>query len=371
MASTILLTGGSGFIGSNLICSLIKRGYRIISILPPNENFNEQLLEYPELAIKVVVVDLQEISSKDWDVMFIKGDIRDRNFIMELFDSCNKEGYKFTYIIHLAACSTIQKAFEDENYAWQVNLEGTRNIVDATTTYCKNSDGSYSIKGFVYSSTDKIYGEGSEEPYQEDHEIAPCFPYEKSKAVADTLVREAYNDFKLPAAVVRFCNVYGPRDTHCSRLVPGTLYNILYAHKPPILKMYKDEGSNLQSFRRDMIYIDDITSAIILLLNKLNQYSENPNMQQNIPVYGEAFNLGTENCYRIKDIIEVIQRLLCDKTESKIETVESGEILDQCMSYQKAKSVLGFEPKIKLEEGLIKTVEWYLKEKIDYGRFEA
>ena len=155
--------------------------------------------------------------------------------------------------------------------------------------------------------------------------------------------------------VYRFCDVYGPGDYHASRIIPGTLYRVLHKREKPMLNVYKDSTGKLQSFYRDMIYIDDLTQAIVLLL----KYMET---KQNISeIIGEAFNLGTGHTYDMKPVIAKIMQELGSYAAIEENIVEKGEIKQQCMDYVKLKQKFGFEPQYSLDIGLQKTVRWYVE----------
>ena len=357
MKPFVLVTGGSGFIGSNLITGLLRSGRSVISILPPWEKLNLSLFYEVKMAVNSTELNNLPIAIYDECCLFVRGDITDESFVHSFFATIYEHGFFIDNTVHLAACSTIQSAAKNEELAWKTNLGGTKLILDAVKEYA--------IKTLIYTSTDKVYGEGSSVPYDENDAIAPVFVYDKTKAAAEILVKSYYNSYNLPAIILRFCNVYGPGDLHKQRIVPCTLRNLLFRGASPVLKMYADKDGSLLDFKRDFIYIDDIVEAILSLLLQCGT-ADNSDKSR---LFGEAFNLGTENCYSISEIIRIIQKLTGDDKQYTVEII-SDELREQCMSFQKANKTWGFIPKTSLAEGLQKTVSWFKRRDIDYEWLE-
>ncbi len=347
-----LVTGTSGFIGQNLVNYLVKQGKKVVSIL-----LSEELrpVSFLNNDIKMTIYDApEEIIGKslDADITFVRGNIIDIDFLERFYAALEKNAFQIDIVVHLAGCSIIQKAIKNKELTWLTNEKGTQNMLQR----CQKSQKRLGIKGFIHASTDKVYGEGSRLSYQETDALNPLpYPYDESKAAADKLVRQAFIDKAFPSVVLRFCNVYGPADFHKDRLVPGTIYRIKKQNTPPILKLLKQPDGTARSFCRDMIFIEDLTYAIFLLsqniLNGENTYK----------IFGQAFNLGSGNCYEIQEIMTLLLNYLNYPNAPQIELIESGEIAEQAMNYQKAFNTFDFKPLFSLSEGLKKTVEWYLE----------
>lgn len=357
---TVFVLGASGFIGQNLTKTLLNKGFGLISILPPQEQHPVTFLNPNKGEYEILETYPQENIIQAGKIKFIKGDITSIAFLIDLFQKFKATHTKIDYIVNLAGCSTIQKAKEDSSMAWKVNCEGVKNLATVANDYLQE----LGIKGFIHASTDKVYGNGSKTTYHETDELKPLpYPYDESKAEADKWLRSFVKTTGFPAVLLRFCNVYGPGDFHKNRLIPGNIYKIHHLGQQPLLKVWKDAQNQTQSFCRDLIYIDDLMSAITLLMDKMENNSHE--------VIGEAFNLGTSHCYEINNVMNLLLKLLNSSTKPLIETIESGEIPQQTMNFEKAQRFFGFEPKVSLEEGLAKTVDWYVKngEQI-YGYFE-
>lgn len=353
MSKICLVTGATGFIGQHIVAGLVSQGYKVIALGKPETAYHSLL--WQDYNIKTAALQLK--TPYDWqsaDVLLGMGDITDTNYWKQLFADIIQQNLPLTFVLHLAACATIQQALLDEKETWRVNYLGTKNILQHTLTYWQKNKTVF--KGFFYASTDKVYGEGKKESYSETDKLTPlAYPYDLSKAKADTTIRHLAKQYNFPAVVYRFCNVYGPADYHQSRIVPGTLYRLIYKKEPPLLRKYVDATGQKQNFCRDMIYVKDLVNAVILLLKNLPSANHLLN--------GEVFNLGTENCYPMELILQKIGHCIGQNIPPKEEIIKAGEIKIQCMNYKKLNTHFGFKPQYSLAQGLKETVEWYLKHK--------
>ncbi|MBQ2885748.1 MAG: NAD(P)-dependent oxidoreductase [Alphaproteobacteria bacterium] len=350
-----LITGATGFIGQNIVAELISQKYKIIAISKPDEQYCPTIINENNIKINTMP-NINKDIVKDYDMQLVFGDVSDKRFIEKLFKDIEKQNIEIEFVLHLAACATIQQAIQKEQEAWKTNFNGTENILKSSLQYQKKFPNKF--KGFFYASTDKVYGEGSHQTYQETDKLKPLpYPYDQSKAKADELVRKIAKENNFPAVIYRFCNVYGPGDYHKSRIIPGTLYRLIYTKENPILRMYYNPQGNKKSFYRDMIYIKDLTKAISLLLEFLRK--------DNTKLIGEVFNLGTDNTYPMNEIINKISCYSKINREIKEELVEKGEIKNQCMNFSKLNKLLGFNPQYSLDKGIKETVDWYISHKGD------
>lgn len=350
-----VVTGATGFIGQHILSELVANKYKVIGIGKSEEIFCPEILN--ENKVKYIIKsEIDGALLQYYDVEIILGEISDKQFVEQIFNTIARNNLAIEFILHFAACATIQKAREDEKLTWKTNYDGTKNILINSLQYQKKSLNK--IKGFFHASTDKVYGEGSLQTYQEADELKPLpYPYDMSKAKADELVRKVAKENNFPAIIYRFCNVYGPGDYHKSRIIPGTLYRLLYTQEQPVLKIYYDSRGKKQSFYRDMIYIKDLTRAVKLLLDYLKQSPLSSNL------IGEVFNLGTENTYPMQDVINKLKLYSRNNEKIKEEIVNSGEIKNQCMNYKKLQDLLGFKPQYSLDQGIKETVAWYTMHK--------
>jgi len=307
----VLVTGATGFIGSWLVERLSNLGATITVFIKENDPID--------------LASLVEVKDK---VKIFYGDIRESDTVYQALN--NQE-----IIFHLAAITQVLYAIKNPAETVAVDVNGTLNILEAI----RNND----IDPFlVFASTDKVYGEPKYLPIDEEHVLLAKSPYDASKLAADRLVSSYFNTYGIKSSIVRWSNTYGGRDSNILRAVPDFIMSILN-NKPPIIR---GNGKHI----RDYMYVDDAISGILLIAEK--QAKSN----------GEAFNIGTERPTSVLDLAKLITKLM--KLEVKTSPIILnkplyGEIEVQYLSYKKAYQVLGWEPKINLEDGLKDTIEWY------------
>lgn len=332
----ILVTGASGFIGTNLTGWLLEKGCAVIAL----DIAKPRLTYFGYRYASELGTD-----AADFDVMTITGDIRDRKLLMEIFQ------YKIHYVVHLAALSTIQLGAVNCGETMDVNVGGTEALLRA-------AEASGGVRGFLFASTDKVYGNLKAQAYSEEDALSPLqSPYDLSKADADKLVRSWSKEHGLHGIVLRFCNIYGKHDLHATRIIPAAIRAAL-EKQSCVLRVYLDEEGNMQSFRRDFLYAEDLCDAIWNIIKKLDGWDSEAAAKPG--VWGEAFNLGSGHCYPMDEIITKIQKIIGAEQSPHIEiSKEFLEISQQRMDFSKAHKVFGFTPRISLEEGLQETVTWW------------
>lgn len=300
----VLVTGGNGFIGSWLCKNLVENNAEVTAMVyADNEMFQKQGIAD---SVKVVI-----------------GDIGNREEIEKAFSESKPD-----VCFHLAAKSTQEQVVEDEKAAFETNVEGTRNVLEAAKKY-----GS----AIVFISTARAYGDLTEECVDEEQPLIGTGQYAKSKIAAENVCREFSKDVSI--GIARLTNVFGGYDSNYSRLVPSTVRNLL-AGKPA--QIY-GKGESL----RDMLYIEDVVEGLRLLSEKAVKEK----------LGAEAFNFGSGKTYSVKEIVKIIRKLI----GSSQEPVFSGEEKNSkfCLCIEKAEKELGWKPKYSLEEGLKKTIEYY------------
>lgn len=322
----VLITGVSGFVGSNLAKELNEKG-AIITGLTQSKN-KDSMLFYEKTHEKINL---------------IYGNILDKSLLEKILVK-----YQIEIIFHLAAQVEVGFAKKNPYFTWQTNINGTYNLLEAVRIYGKK------IKSIVVASSDKAYGEYKKKfmPYKEEYKLIPKYPYDVSKACADMISISYSSDlYKIPIIVTRFCNIFGPGQLNFTALLPDLIKSVL---SKKIFKL-RSNGKSI----RDFIYIKDIIEIYKLLAKKL--YLK-PNKLR-----GEIFNAGTNNPYKIKDIVKTVYRLekehnLLKKTLKKIsKNKTSGEILIQYMDYVKLKNFFNWKPKYSFRAGLEETIDWYKK----------
>jgi len=308
----VLVTGYEGFLGSHLVKSLVESG-AIVTGLDIKIGRKETILT-PETIKKVRV---------------IKGSVENYALLLKLI-----KRNKIEYVFHLAATSLVGRAHQLPLKAFSTNIKGTWNVLES----CRNSKG---IKGVIIASSDKAYGIHNKLPYREDAALCGSHPYDASKSCADLLAYTYFNTYGLPVCVTRCGNIYGAGDFNFSRIIPDAARCAVTG-----------ETLNIRSngkFTRDYIYVDDIVTGYLMLAEKLVKLS----------LAGEAFNFSEEKPVNVLSLAKKIFRVAGAKERYKILNSARFEIPHQYLSSVKARRVLGWKPRIRLESGLKKTVNWY------------
>lgn len=304
----ILVTGGTGFIGSHLCEKLLSLKCEVIvpflSINPGSYFFTKNL---------------------DKKVILTSCDIK--NF-QRIFSVITK--YEIDFIFHLAAQSIVTTAYVNPIETFGTNITGTVNVLEAARQYKKPF-------GIIATSSDKAYGKISRasehDPLKGDH------PYESSKAAADLIAQTYYKTYDLPVIVTRFGNVFGEGDLNFNRIIPGTLKAIINKETLEV----RSDGS----YRRDYVYVKDIVSGLILLANNTDKFK------------GEAFNLSSKENFSVVEVIENIQKITGKKVKYQILSQTINEIPVQSINFSKINSLLGWKPKKRMASTIPKIYKWY------------
>lgn len=314
----VLVTGASGFVGSNLTKRLLKEGARVVAIARGGLG-NKTLLDIEGLSDEVEKVEKVDISNSK-EVLSVVGE------------------NDIEVVYHLAAQPLVELGRESPIKTFEVNIKGTWNILEAGRRL--------DVEKVVVASSTHVYGDNPNLPYKEDYYPQPSRPYETSKACADLLSQSFADTYSLQVEIPRFVNLYGPGDANRSRIVPKVLLSALKGENPEIF----DVGAV-----RDFLFIDDAIDAYMLLVEK-----DLPSTKRS-----RIFNFGTGEPVKIVDLAKKIIELVDKKdVELVIKNPPKGrekEIAKQYVSVEKAKRELGWEPKYTLEEGLQKTIDWYKK----------
>jgi dTDP-glucose 4,6-dehydratase len=329
MKRNILVTGGAGFIGSHLVRLLVNK-------YPTYHIINMDLLTYAGN-----LENLKDIEHKE-NYSFVKCDICDFKKVKQIFVD-----YKIDSVIHLAAESHVDRSIEDPFSFAQTNVMGTINLLQAAKHHW---NGNFSNKLFYHVSTDEVYGSlGEEGFFTEKTAYDPHSPYSASKASSDHFVRAFADTYGLPTIISNCSNNYGSYQFP-EKLIPLFINNIVN-NKP--LPVY-GKGENV----RDWLYVNDHARAIDVIFHSGK--------------LGETYNIGGFNEWKnidlIKVIIKTVDRLLGRKegTSDKLITYvkdRAGHDLRYAIDSSKLKNELGWKPSLQFEEGIEKTVKWYLDNK--------
>ncbi|MEP6950976.1 MAG: dTDP-glucose 4,6-dehydratase [Ginsengibacter sp.] len=322
----ILITGGAGFIGSHLTRLFVNKypGYTIVNL--------------DKLTYAGNLENLRDIEDKP-NYNFVKGDIEDAKLVKSLFTK-----YNFTGVLHCAAESHVDRSITDPLAFVKTNVLGTTSLLQVAKDSWKNN---YDGKLFYHISTDEVYGSlGEKGFFTEETAYDPRSPYSASKASSDHFVRAFHHTYKLPVIISNCSNNYGPYHFP-EKLIPLCIYNIINNKPLPIY----GEGLNV----RDWLYVEDHVSAIDIIFHK--------------GIHGETYNIGGHNEWKNIDIIKELCRQMDEKlgreknTSQKLITFvtdRQGHDLRYAIDATKLKNELGWQPSLQFEEGLSKTIDWYL-----------
>ncbi len=327
---TYLVTGGAGFIGSNFIHYMLKK-YNDISII-----------NYDKLTYAGNLENLKGIE-KDCRYCFVQGDICDKEKVNDLF-----EKNEIDYVVNFAAESHVDRSIKDPEIFIRTNVLGAVNLLNIAKIFWSDEQGFKAGKKFLQVSTDEVYGSlGATGYFMENTPLDPHSPYSSSKAGADLVVKAYYDTYGMPVNITRCSNNYGPYQFP-EKLIPLIINNCL--NKKP-LPIYGD-GLNV----RDWLYVEDHCKAIAMVIN-----SGTP---------GEVYNIGGSNERTNIHIVRLIIDFLHDNldkgiSDELIKYVEDRKGHDRRYGIDpaKIKEELGWEPETSFENGIVKTINWYLNNK--------
>lgn len=327
MEHTILITGGAGFIGSHLTRLFVNK-------YPEYEIVNLDKLTYAGN-----LENLKDVEDKS-NYQFIKGDITDIDLVKNIF-----EKYKFSAVLHCAAESHVDRSISDPLAFVKTNVVGTVTLLQTAKEFWKAD---YTKKLFYHISTDEVYGSlGDEGFFIEETPYDPRSPYSASKASSDHFVRAFYHTYKLPTVISNCSNNYGPYHFP-EKLIPLCINNILNNNPLPIY----GKGENV----RDWLFVEDHVNAIDVIFHKGK--------------IGETYNIGGHNEWKNIDIIKELCRQMDKKlgrengsSEKLITFVKdrAGHDMRYAIDATKLNDELGWKPSLQFEEGLSKTIDWYLQ----------
>ncbi len=322
----ILITGGAGFIGSHVV-------RRFVNKYPEYQVYNLDALTYAGN-----LENIKDIENKP-NYTFVKGDIVDENFINELFNAHNFDG-----VLHLAAESHVDRSIEDPLAFVKTNVIGTMNLLNAAKKQWKDN---FEGKRFYHISTDEVYGSlGAEGLFTETTSYNPNSPYSASKASSDHFVRAYGETYGLPYVLTNCSNNYGSYHFP-EKLIPLFINNIIN-NKP--LPVYGDGN-----YTRDWLFVEDHAIAIDLVFHEGKNH--------------EAYNVGGFNEWKNIDLVKLLCQIMDQKLGRSIGTSQElityvkdrpGHDLRYAIDASKINKELGWKPSVTFEEGLEKTINWYL-----------
>ena len=319
MNKNIIVTGGLGFIGSNLIQLLIKKGYSVINIDKVSYSSN--------------FYNIKEIK-KNKKYKFIKCDLKNHKKLKKIFKT-----FKPIAIFNLAAETHVDRSIDSPRQFIDSNIVGVFNLLEAFKYYCKINKKTF----LIHISTDEVYGDVLHGRTDENYPYKPSSPYAASKASSDHLVFSYIRTFKIPAIITNCSNNYGPRQ-HPEKLIPKLIYNILNNKSLPIY----GKGKN----SREWIYVTDHCEALFKIFKKGK--------------IGEFYNIGSNknlnNIEITKNLLNIAKKYVKIGSKVKIKFIKDrpGHDLRYALNSNKIINNLKWKPLINSKKGLEKTFLWYL-----------
>lgn len=309
----VLVTGGTGFIGANLVVALKKRGANLVVIERDFRSLNS----------------LKALGRYD-EITKISGSISDPILMERVFNE-----HDINYCFHLGAQAIVGPSNHSPLSTFEANIKGTWCVLEAARK-------ARNLRGMIVASSDKAYGVHEKLPYTEEYSLMGRFPYDASKVCTDVLTQSYIETYDLPISITRNANTYGPADLHASRLIPSAILAALRGEQFII----RSDGSMM----RDYMHVIDAVEGYMLLAECI----DNPNVK------GQAFNFGTGVPYSVLEIVSLIGDLVGgDIIDPKILGVTASEIPNQYLDVTKATKQWGWKARIGLNEGLKSTIDWY------------
>lgn len=316
---TVLVTGGAGFIGSHLCRRLLEEGFRVICL----DNFDS--FYDPNIKIKNIE-GLTEAYLGRFEL--ITGDIRNPEHLREVFQK-----NKVNLVIHLAARAGVRPSLEQPLLYQDVNIRGTVTLLEV----CKK----FGIKEFIFASSSSVYGENQRVPFsEEDLDIQPISPYGATKRAGELLCYSYHHLYGMNIACLRIFTAYGPRQRPEMAIHKFTRVIDL----GEVIPIYGDGSS-----RRDYTYIDDLIEGIMATISHHKGF--------------EIYNLGESQTTSLLELVRLIEEAFGKKANIEMLESQPGDVSVTYANITKARQMLGYQPKIKIEEGIKRFVEWYKEQK--------
>ena len=303
-----LVTGGAGFIGSNLVKALLGKGENVRVLDNFSTGKRENILEY--------------INNPNFKI--IEGDLRSFHTVRDAVKGVD-------FILHQGALPSVQRSVNDPITSNEVNISGTLNILEAAKEF--------GVKRVVFASSSSVYGNSVTLPKEETMGIAPLSPYALSKYAGERYCQIYYQIYGLETVCLRYFNVFGPNQdptSQYSAVIPKFIKSILKDEQPVIF------GDGIQS--RDFTFVENVVSANLLACSANN-------------VAGEMFNIACGARYNLIQLVEEINKLIGKQILPVFDTERKGDVKHSLASIEKAKNMLGYKVLFPFDKGLLKTIE--------------
>ncbi len=308
-----LVTGGAGFIGSNLVAELLRRNWRVRVL----DNFSTGKRSHLERVLAAAQANTFEL---------VEGDIRNR-------DDCLNACREVEYVFHQAALRSVPRSVDDPSATNEVNVLGTLNVLQAAVKA--------GVRRFVYASSSSVYGDTSVSPQQEDHRPGPISPYAVSKLAGEHYGVSFCKVYGLETVSLRYFNVFGPHqdpESKYSALIPAFIQHVSRGEPLEV------HGDGLQS--RDFTYVGDVAQANLLAAQAAN-------------VAGQVFNIACGRSHTVLDVGETIVRIMGRDPGRRHTEPRRADVRHTRADISRAQRSLGYQPGTNLEDGLRRAVEYF------------
>lgn len=323
MSKTFLVTGAAGFIGSHTACMLLARGDRVVGL----DNLNDY---YDPARKRANLARVTRCATDPDQFAFVEGDIRDRALLAQAFAETS-----FDAIIHLAAMAGVRVSIEDPHLYYDVNLIGTLNLLEAARDHQTGN--------FVFASTSSAYGNTKVIPFVEtDICDRPLAPYPASKRAAEMLGYTYHHLYGQNFTAVRFFTVYGPSGRP-DMMAYKVLDNIFFDLPVPLY--------NNGQMHRDWTFVEDIAAGVIAAADT--------------PLGYEIINLGRGEPILLADFVGMIERLAGRESHLTPKPMMAADVIYTYANIDKARRLLGYDPKVSVEEGVTRFWEWYRQDVLE------
>ncbi|MCX6727088.1 MAG: GDP-mannose 4,6-dehydratase [Candidatus Shapirobacteria bacterium] len=309
----VLVTGGTGFVGSHLVEELVSLGAKVVTTFEYTDPRSYFMMNGLDKKVTMANVDVGQFD--------------------KVFDLVTK--FEIEYIFHLAAQAIVTTAYNNPRRTLESNIMGTTNILESARLYPI-------IKAVVVASSDKAYGklEAGKYTYVEVDPLKGDHPYDVSKSATDLIANMYFKTYNVPEVTTRFGNIYGEGDNNFSRIIPGIMRSLI---KKETLEIRSD-GKMV----RDYLYVKDVVRGYLMLAEKIDETK------------GEAFNFGSNDTLSVLELIKETEIALKRKIPYEILNIAKNEIPYQSLSYEKIKRI-GWKQDETIKSTAKKVFDWYLK----------
>lgn len=319
----VLVTGCAGFVGSNVAEALLARGDDVVIVDEMNDYYDVRIKENN-------LRRLREMYPEDKRLAIYRGDICDEDFMLQLFEKERPQ-----WVCHMAARAGVRPSIQDPFVYIHSNIRGTTHLMELSHKF--------GVKNFVFASSSSVYGGSKNTFFSEDENVDnPVSPYAASKKACELLAYTYHHLYQLNVTGLRFFTVYGPR----GRPDMAPFKFIDRVSRGLELQQFGDGSSS-----RDYTYIDDIVDGVLRAIDRPYKY--------------EMFNLGKGSGTSLKEFLDIVQKHVGKKAIIKILPDQPGDVPYTCADVSKAYDLLGYRATVPFDEGIRRTVDWYVNE---YGK---